>query len=429
MSRPTRDDRIPRAIEDGVGRMLAGLWWLTAPVLTPLGRALGWLGARVAPTLAALGALAAVDLLRWLRSPLTLAAAFIPPLGMTLFLVVLSLSVTRQPVALVVQGQGPQTARMRQVLASDDDAYHLTETDAADAQRMLERLEVAAVITLPADFDAATVRHAGTVGLTLNNIDIDFADDIRRSVDRSVARFHEPALNTEKQEGWDADDGPMSFSTYGVLINEHDLRTTNVDWLRYQIIPALVLLVLCVGLIGTALFCAEDRERRTARYLLLAPHPGWVLLGGRVLGGTAAALLALFPALVCCLWTHLIAPPPEHWGALLQLFLATACCAAGLGAILGTLVRGARTVALAATVLATYLFFLGGGFTTIAFLPAWLRAVSAWVPMRYAIDGLRQALFYPTLTGVKSDLLALFGTAAVTLVVGAVLVRRGDVER
>jgi len=86
-------------------------------------------------------------------------------------------------------------------------------------------------------------------------------------------------------------------------------------------------------------------------------------------------------------------------------------------------VRGARTVALAATVLSTYLFFLGGGFTTIAFLPPWLRALSAWVPMRYAIDGMRQALFYPTLDGVSHDLQMLWGTAVVTVVLGAVFIR------
>ena len=45
------------------------------------------------------------------------------------------------------------------------------------------------------------------------------------------------------------------------------------------------------------------------------------------------------------------------------------------------------------------LFFLGGGFTTIAFLPQWLHNISVFNPIRYSIDGMRQALFYPTLSG------------------------------
>lgn len=44
---------------------------------------------------------------------------------------------------------------------------------------------------------------------------------------------------------------------------------------------------------------------------------------------------------------------------------------------------------MAASVICTYLFFLGGGFTTIQFLPTWLRRTTTLVPTRYAIDGLR----------------------------------------
>lgn len=68
--------------------------------------------------------------------------------------------------------------------------------------------------------------------------------------------------------------------------------------------------------------------------------------------------------------------------------------------------------------------FLGGGFTTIAFLPAWLRLVSAFNPARYAIDGLRQTLFYRDLTGFGVDLAVLTGAAFVAAALGAVAVRR-----
>lgn len=44
--------------------------------------------------------------------------------------------------------------------------------------------------------------------------------------------------------------------------------------------------------------------------------------------------------------------------------------------------------------------------------------------MRYAIDGMRQALFYPTLDGVNHDLLMLGVTALITVVLGALFVRR-----
>ena len=362
------------------------------------------------------------DLLLWRRMPLAIACALIPPVCMTLFLIVLSLSVTRQPVALVVEGKGPHTGRMRQIVESDTDAYALRRTDQRTALRLLRAEQVAAVITIPADFEQQVPRHNAKLLLTLNNIDIDFADDIRRSVDRSVAQFDAPQLSLEGEHGDDETSG--AANSYRIAIHERDLRETNVAWLNYQVIPALVLLMLSVGIIGTALQCAQDNERKTARYLALTPQPSWQLLAGRLLGGVLASLLVLAPALGLCAVFRIIAPPASHWPALAAIFLATAMCAAGMGAILGTLLRGSLTIAMAASVVATYMFFLGGGFTTIAFLPPWLRTLSAVIPIRYAIDGMRQALFYSTLDGVLLDITVLLGTACLAIVIGSYAVRR-----
>ena len=55
--------------------------------------------------------LAKLDLLLWRRIPWAIASALIPPLGMAIMLVVLSLTVTQEPVALVVQSQGAYTIK------------------------------------------------------------------------------------------------------------------------------------------------------------------------------------------------------------------------------------------------------------------------------------------------------------------------------
>jgi ABC-2 type transport system permease protein len=185
-----------------------------------------------------------------------------------------------------------------------------------------------------------------------------------------------------------------------------------------------VLLILSVGVMGTALLCARDIERGTARHLALAPVSPVVLVAGRLLGGVLVSLVVIVPTLAVAAVTGLIAPPAGHWPALALIFLATAVCAAGLGAVLGATLRGARAVSMAAAVICTYLFFLGGGFTTIQFLPPWLRHVTAFVPISYAIDGLRQSLFYPGLYGFGADMRVLLGTAIVAVVAGGAVVRR-----
>ncbi len=380
-------------------------------------------------------AVAALDLRLWSRRPLGIVSALLPPLGMALLLVVLSLAVTQEPVALVVQAHGPEAVKMRQIIEGDTDAYFLTVTDPATAAQMLADQRIAAVITIPPDFDTAVMTHTARVHLTLNNVDIDFADDIRRSVDRSVGSFDSLPLNIDSDEdpAHPDNDGPppgtvpvtgTAINPYHIAIDEHDLRQTNVPFLNYQVVPVLVLLVLNIGLLGTALRCAEDDERGMARLLALAPLPAWTVSAGRLLGGLLAALAMLLPAVLLCAALGVISPPPGHWLPLAALLTATALFASGLGAMLGTLLRGPRVIALAASIFTTYLFFLGGGFTTIAFLPAWLRLVSAFNPARYAIDGLRQTLFYSDLAGFGTDLAVLTGAALVSAALGAIAVRR-----
>ena len=58
-----------------------------------------------------------------------------------------------------------------------------------------------------------------------------------------------------------------------------------MDWFHYQLVPTFLLLVLNVGLVGTALLCALDNESKTARMLALSPQRSWVLISGRILGG------------------------------------------------------------------------------------------------------------------------------------------------
>jgi ABC-type transport system involved in multi-copper enzyme maturation permease subunit len=393
----------------------------------------------------AIWSIACMDLLLWRRMPMAILSAIVPPLTMAAFLVVLSLAVTQQPVALVIEGKGPMTKMMEETLQADDDAYMLTCTDANRAQKLLNNQEVAAVITVPRDFDEKFERsQPAQIKLLLNNVDIDFADDIRRSVDRSVYRFNlqrNKAPGTEELAAIRKMEGKETAglearelellrrlssgeNPYLIKIDEHDLRSTNVQWLNYQVIPALVLLVLNVGLVGTALLTAQDIERKTALHLLLAPQNSLKIIAGKLTGGFLACLIALAPALLLCVVSGTVSAPVGHWAPLLAIFAATGLFSSAVGAIIGASMTGARTIAMAACIVASYLFLLGGGFTTIAFLPDWLRILSSLVPSRYAIDGMRQCLFYSNLDGVANDLLVLCTSALACCLIASMIMRR-----
>src|SRR5207237_4460138 len=102
-----------------------------------------------------------------------------------------------------------------------------------------------------------------------------------------------------------------------------------------------------------------------------------------------------------CGWV-LPVPSASHAVALIALLIAVTLMTVGLGTLLGVALRDTRLVTITGLNVSAYLFFLGGGFTTVAFLPHWLQIASRLVPNSYAIEGLRQALFYPTLTGFNT---------------------------
>jgi ABC-2 type transport system permease protein len=358
------------------------------------------------------------DLNRWRKMPLTALCALIPPIAMTLVLITLSLAVTQQPVALVIEGTGPASMQMAQIIKSDTDAYSLTVTNATTANKMLENEQVAAVITIPSTFDQEVANGTGKVLLTINNVDYDFSDDIRRSVDRSIVGFDDPALVSDESVN------ASMLNVYHVDLDAQNLRDTTVDWETYQLVPTFVLLILNVGLVGTALLCALDRESKTAHMLVLSPQRSWVLVSGRILGGVLACVVIVLPAALAADLLGFISLQIVQLPALLGIFLGTALCASGIGAIIGTCVKGSRYVAFLSSMTAIYLFLLGGGFTVMELVPHWLQTLSAFIPTRYSVDALRQALFYPNPTGLPFSLLILAIYAIASVGIGAFLMRR-----
>lgn len=397
----------------------------------------------------ALWGMARNDLAVWLRSPAAIAAALLPALGMGVLVAVLTNSVGQQPVALVMKGQGPAATRISKIFKGDADAYLLTEMTSAEAERALGEERVAAIIVVPENFDHAVARSSAVVDLYLNNIDIDLSDDIRRSVTRTAAEFDAPQLGL-LGELHGPSEGTLMPNPYRVAVAEHDLRDTNVSFLQYQVIPIVILIVISIGLLGTSLLTARDFERGTAKMLVLGPVNTSFLVMGRLLGGALITIALVAPLIALGFVTHHIpycaeestaplwltilvsgpcgwilpVPSPSHALALVALMFAVTLMTVGLGTLLGVALRDTRLVTMTGLNASAYLFFLGGGFTTVAFLPHWLQIASRFVPTSYAIEGLRQALFYPDLTGFKIDMIVLTGSAIGSVVLASVMLSR-----
>ena len=362
-----------------------------------------------------------LDIARWRRAHTMLAAALIPPLAMGLFVWVLTLSVGRQPVALVVEDHGPQATIMANILTSDTDAYALKETNLKGAERMLASQQVAAVIVIPPAFDADVAKGRATVDFTLNNVDIDFGDDIRRAVARSVAQFDAPYLGFGGERLQAGLEGVVP-NPYRVAIAELTLRKTNVGFLAYELAPVMLLVVLSVGTLGIGWLTAADIGSGALRLLRTTPASGLSVASGRVAAALCVVALIDAPLVGYAAWTEHL--DLSRAAAVFGLVVLTAAVGVGLGLVVALIFRRPRLVAMAGTTLCSYLFFLGGGFTTIAFLPSWLQTISGAVPTEYAIDGLRQVMFYAQPEHVALDLTVLVSVAVASVAVAAAGIRR-----
>jgi ABC-2 type transport system permease protein len=364
-----------------------------------------------------------LDLARWRRAHTMLAAALIPALAMGLFIWVLTLSVGRQPVALVVEDHGPQGTIMANILTSDTDAYNLIEASLTGAERMLASQQVAAVIVIPSGFDADVAKGTATVDFTLNNVDIDFGDDIRRAVARSVAQFDAPYLGFGGERLQAGLQGTVP-NPYRVAIAELPLRKTNVGFLAYELAPVILLVVLSVGTLGIGWLTAVDIGSGALQLLRTTPASTLGIASGRVAAALSVIAVIAAPLVGYAAWAEHLSP--ARVAAVSGFVVLTAAAAVGLGLVIAIAFRKPRLVAMASTTLCSYLFFLGGGFTTIAFLPQWLQTLSGAVPTRYAIDGLRQVMFYGRPEHVAQDLTVLGSVAVVSVLVAAAGMRRAQ---
>ncbi len=343
----------------------------------------------------------------WLRRPSTIVATILPALAFSIIIFISAQAVGRNPVALVVLGHGPQAARLTHNLEGSD-AFRVRRATSAEADRMLRHLDVAAVITIPADFDAAYVAHRpDPVAIRINNLNLDFTNDLRRSLPAAITQFY------AEQVG----------SPVLIRVQETDLRSQDISLVQFNLVPNLVLLLTVAGVINCGLATAREFEDLTIKELTLAPIGRVTLIAGKLLAGWLTTLLLAAVVLILGAVTGILRPAGWYWVPALLVVALFALAAAGLGAFFGALIRRFQPVIAIGINVSLYLFFLSGGISVAAFLPDWVQAVARFTPTYYGVHALQMAIFYQSTDQLALDLAVLIGTAALAVTAGAMALR------
>lgn len=350
------------------------------------------------------------DLTVWIRQRATAVVTVLPPIAFLLINALGAAAVGRSPVALVTLDHGPKGIQMQQIFHQAD-VFRITDATPQQAQMLLKNLTVVAVITIPADFTRRVEAHqASPVDVTVNNLNLDFTNDIRRSVPDAITQFYQ---------------AQGSSSPIHIGMHEHDLRTRDVQFFQFSVLPTIVLLITISGLITSSLAAAREWETKTVKELLLSPTTSAAIIAGKVLAGfvISFALGLLVLGLGDLLgWTQ---PQGIYWLTALLTVALLALMSAGLGVALGALIQRVQPTIPTTFLTAIYLFFLSGGIGVLAFEPIWLQNIAAFVPLTYGTHALQMAVFYSSSDQLGRDVAVLVGTALVTVSLGILSMRRG----
>ncbi|GCE21578.1 ABC transporter permease [Dictyobacter kobayashii] len=349
------------------------------------------------------------DIAIFLRQPANMAATILPPVAFLLIGALGAVAVGRNPVALVTLDSGAKGQQMAQIFHQAD-VFRITDTTPAQAKTLLNTVKVAAVITIPADFTQRVSAHqSAPIEVTVNNLNLDFTNDIRRSVPDAITQFYQ---------------AQGSASPIAVTMHETNLRQRDIELFQYGVLPTILLLLCISGILNGGLAAAREWESYTVKELLLAPVARGAIILGKVLAGFSISFI--LGTLVLLLgyilgWTQ---PEGIYWLTTLLTLALIALFSAGLGVAIGAALQRIQPVLAVSINVAVYLFFLAGGIGVLAFEPDWLQNIAAFVPLTYGRHALEQAIFYHSADQFSLDISILIVSAAITITLGILAMRR-----
>jgi ABC-2 type transport system permease protein len=147
------------------------------------------------------------------------------------------------------------------------------------------------------------------------------------------------------------------------------------------------------------------------------------LLAGKLLGGMVFGLTVTLVVLVIVL--AFFGADGVNWILLVVAMLLSAAAFASLGALVSVAVKEVFEAQTLANFIRFPMMFLGGVFVPVAALPPALQVVARLLPLTYAVEALRVALYGGRSVLAALDLLVLAGFAAGLFVLAVrVLARR-----
>ncbi|MGI9149006.1 MAG: ABC transporter permease [Chloroflexota bacterium] len=357
-------------------------------------------------------ALAAKDIRSALTERLFTAISVILPLNFLLLFLLFVLTGGQAPTAVVMADRGQHAQEFLAAMQAAR-SFVIQDTTAEDAQRLLSQGRIVAIVTVPTNFDAALdAGQSVTLPVVVNNLNVDYTNDIRRAVPLAITSFYAQAFPGQVV----------------VRADEVDVHPQDTDYIQYLSVSIFVVSLLVGGLLQAGTGAAREYEAGTIKEVLLAPASRWAIEVGKLLG--ALVLNALSAGLVLAVVVLVLRVWPIHWGEVLAYMFLVMLTFVSLGLLIGTLVRKRTAVVPLSIGLGLPVFFISGAFGPVQWSSGAVATVSRLQPVYYAIAVFQHAFhdFDTTPTSMPVNTLLLVASTVVVVVVSAGVLRRRAVD-
>jgi ABC-type transport system involved in multi-copper enzyme maturation permease subunit len=330
--------------------------------------------------------------------------SIIIPVNFLLLFLLFALTGGQAPTAVVLEDKGPY-ARQFVSAMEHSHSFIIQQTTASDAYNLIQKGQIVAIVTVPTNFDAALTSGAQVeLPVVVNNLEVDFTNDIRRAVPLAITSFYANAFPNQ------------------VVVKAQEIDTYSHDtgYVQYLVVSLMVVSIMLGGLLQAGSNAAREYERGTIKELILAPANPWAIQVGKILG--AIMLNSLSVALVIIVIIFLIGVWPVHWDELFGFVLLLMLTFVAAGALIGTLIRRRQAVIPLSIGLSVPVFFISGAFGPAIWGDPITAAVTQLQPVYYGIAVFQHAFhnFTTTSTGPAVDGIILVGFATLMVTVSAI---------
>ncbi len=347
-----------------------------------------------------------------------------PILQLTVLGFAVNLQVRHVPTVIADLDHTPVSRRLaRDIVAGDTFDLEAQVSDARRAQRRLEDGDAVVAVVIPRGWAADLGRGRATTVQVL----VDGADSNRAMIAQNAmgAFFAKRAMS-------------VAFARIGVLQAARgralSVPRTNIvprvfynptlDSKLYYVPGVAATLLLIVILQVSAMGLARERETGTLEQILVTPIRPSVLILGKTVPYAVIGVFDLSMVLVAARVVFGV-PWRGNLGVVFAGGLLYILCVLGLGLLISALVRNQQQAFMSAFLFALPAILLSGFMSPISNMPAWLRPVTAFNPVRHMVTILRANLLKAAgFADLAPELVALAGLGICLYALAAFTLRR-----